>query len=101
MRKCKNFYKGTILEKGDLIDMNINHIVELKYYKTVFSNRISKIYGVEITKKEYKGDKVTIETERISNLSKNEEKVNTILEVLTNNKVTPMGLGDIINDMVC
>ena len=57
-----------------------NHIVELKYYKTVFSNRISKIYGVEITKKEYKGDKVTIETERISNLSKNEEKVNTILE---------------------
>lgn len=104
--KSSKFYHGTtFLNEEDLRESKTNNRVELEYYRTNESeNNIIKEdtdkYGIEIVKKEYKRRKINIESNSINNISDNSSKVIEIIETLKRHKVTPIGLHDVVNDLI-
>lgn len=71
----------------ELVDSNIQ-MLNLEYYKIFKENK--KSFGIEIIKKELKENKEFIEDKKIENISNNESEVNSILEIFTRTKVTPV-----------
>ena len=65
-----------------------------------FINKDNAKYGIKIVKTEYINDDVKTENKEIKHLSDNEEKTNQILEVLKRNEVTPIGVQDIMQDLL-
>ena len=51
-------------------------------------------------KKEYTKDNIKIEKRRIDNISENAKKVINIIETLKKYKVTPIGLQDVVEDLL-
>ena len=105
MYDSKTYYGGTFLEKEDLKETVINHRIELEYYTTKnYINKDSKEefngYGIEIVKKEYKDDKINIESNDRKFISDNSDKVIKIIETLKKHKVTPIGLNDVLEDLL-
>lgn len=100
----KKFYAGVVLNKEELIESNSNRI-ELEYYKISKKSRenISKkanLYGIEIVKKEYLGKKKLKEKNNIYNLTNDENVINKLLNILKVNKVTPVALNDIVEEVL-
>lgn len=100
----KKFYAGVVLNKEDLKDSNSNRI-ELEYYKISRKNRnnINKkmnVYGIEIIKKEYFGKRRYKEKQNIHNLTNDENIIDKVLDLLKTHKVTPIGLNDIIEEVL-
>lgn len=105
MYNSKAYYGATFLEAEDLKETNINHRIELEYYTTKkYINNDAKEkfinYGIEIIKKEYKNDKIDTETNNREYISNNAEKVIEIIETLKRHKVTPIGLNDVLDDLL-
>ena len=105
MYNSKAYYGATFLEEEDLKETNINHKIELEYYTTrnhtnenVKEESVN--YGIEIIKKEYKNDKVNTEKNNREYISNNAEKVIEIIETLKRHKVTPIGLNDVLDDLL-
>ena len=101
----KAYYGATFLEEEDLKETNINHKIELEYYTTKnYTNENIKEesvnYGIEIIKKEYKDDKIDTETNNRQYISNNAEKIIEIIETLKRHKVTPIGLNDVLEDLL-
>ncbi len=100
----KKFYAGVVLNKEDLKDSNSNRI-ELEYYKISRKNRnnINKkmnVYGIEIIKKEYLGKRRYKERQNVHNLTNDESIIDKLLDLLKTHKVTPIGLNDIIEEVL-
>ncbi len=99
----KKFYAGVVLEDSELAESKSNRI-ELEYYKisktrkTNFA-KVNKTYGIEIVKKEYLGNKRKKEKNNLCNLTSNEKIANNLLDILKENKVTPIGLEDTVRDL--
>ena len=70
------------------------------FYKDEFINKDNAKYGIKIVKTEYIKDDIKTENKEIKHLSDNEEKTNQILEVLKRNEVTPIGVQDIMQDLL-
>lgn len=105
MQNSRTYYGGTFLEKEDLRETNINHRIELEYYTTKnHTNKETKdekaTYGIEIVKKEYIGNKVDTESSRKEHISNNADKVIEIIDTLKRYKVTPIGLNDVLEDLL-
>ena len=102
MCEFKSFYGDTFLEGREIIDSNIDHLIELEYYKT-YTNTEEKrktIYGVEVIKKEHFPNEVIEESKMIDLLTVDEPTIDKIIKKLQDNKVTPIGLPDVISDML-
>ena len=100
MNNTKTCYGMTYFDENDLKETEINHRIELEYYKT---NRVAEDnckYGIEIRKKEYKNDAITVETNIIENISSSSNKVIEIINTLKRYKVTPVGLNDVLEDLL-
>lgn len=100
----KKFYAGVVLNKDELTNSDSNHI-ELEYYKILRTNRESitrksNLYGIEIVKKEYLGKRKTKEKNNIYNLTNDETVVDKLLDILKTNKVTPIALNDIVDEIL-
>lgn len=100
----KKFYAGIVLNKDELAESNSNHI-ELEYYKIAKMNKDSitkksNLYGIEIVKKEYLGKKKLKEKNNIYNLTNDETVIDNILDILTTNKVTPITLNDVVEEIL-
>lgn len=98
----KKFYAGIVLNKDELAESNSNHI-ELEYYKIANKGSITKksnLYGIEIVKKEYLGKKKLKEKNNIYNLTNDETVIDNILDILTTNKVTPITLNDVVEEIL-
>ena len=100
----KKFYSSLILNKEDLQDSSRNRI-ELEYYK--ISKKAAKnvgkktnVYGIEIVKKEYLGKKKHKEKSDIYNLTNDEHVIDNLLQILRRNKVTPISLNDVIEEVL-
>ena len=103
MQHSRAYYGGTFLETEDLQETNINNKIELEYYATKdYNNEEDKktTYGIEIIKKEYKNNQIDTESSNIQNVSKNREKVIEIIDTLRKYKVTPIGLNDVLEDLL-
>ena len=105
MEQFKRFYGGTFLDKEELMANGIFHPIKLEYYKTIketkdfLGTNVDK-YGIQVVKTEYINKTVKIETKEISYRISNEQKIDEILEILKNNKVTPTGAEDIVEDFL-
>ena len=100
MESYKTCYGMTYFDENDLKDTKINHKVELEYYKTNKCAEDNIEYGIEICKKEYINNKITIETNNIENISNSSDKVIEIINTLKRYKVTPIGLNDVLEDLL-
>ena len=96
-------YNGaTILDEHDLVDGE--HKIMLEYYKTkkhyIKEAKLKTFYGIKIVKKKYGKDKIIQEESSINKISTNEIKINKIITELIKNKVTPIGLEDVLTDLL-
>lgn len=101
----KFYYGNTFLETEELKDSNIKNRIELEYYrikkrKRYFLKESSETYGIEIVKKEYQGNKINIEKEKIDKISNTKTSIDSMLSKLKKFKVTPISLKDVIEDMM-
>ena len=98
------FFGGTFIKEENLEEAGIVNPIKLEYYKIInedeFINKDNAKYGIKIVKTEYIKDDIKTENKEIKHLSDNEEKTNQILEVLKRNEVTPIGVQDIMQDLL-
>ncbi len=105
MKDSRTYYGATFLEEEDLKESNINHKIELEYYTTKnHTNKETKeeetAYGIEIIKKEYKNNKIDTESNSKEYISNSSEKIIEIIDTLKKYKVTPIGLNDVLEDLL-
>ena len=55
---------------------------------------------MEIVKTEYFNDKKLKESENIYNVTSNEGVIDNLLSMLKENQVTPVGLNDVVNEIL-
>ena len=100
----KHIYAGTFIKKNDLKSMGVNYPVKLEYYKTVQNteqiNNNEIVYGIEVVKTSYINENVEVENTQISEFTKDEMIVNTILDTLRENEVTPVCAEYIVEDLL-
>ena len=96
----KTCYGMTYFDENDLKETQINHRVELEYYKTNKYEENDFKYGIEICKKEYINDNITVESNKIENITNSSDKVIEIINTLKKYKVTPVGLNDVLEDLM-
>ncbi len=94
----KELYDKTTINRNDIEEINLRGKIQLEYYKT--KNDDNKKYGIKIVKKQKKICKEMIESKEIDNISDEEIKINTLLNILVNNKVTPIALDDVLADLI-
>ena len=97
----KSFYGGLFIKKEELAKAGINYPIKLEYYKTTQSEEkyTNFKYGIEVVKTEYFGtNNVKIDKKNIENITDEETKIETILETLKRNLVTPVGVEYVITD---
>lgn len=77
----------------------------MEYYKTIPNNELLKNtnevkYGIEVVKTSYIQDEVKIENKEMLGLTRDENIVNKILDILKRNEVTPISAGYVIEDLL-
>ena len=100
MNNSKTYYGMTYFDENDLKETKTNHRVELEYYTTKRNTQEKIEYGIEILKKEYINDIITEESNNIESISNNSDKVIEIINTLKKYKVTPIGLDDVLEDLL-
>ena len=99
----KTFYGGLFIKKEELAQAGINYPIKLEYYKTAQAEENERYtnfkYGIEVVKKAYFGVKnIKIDKKNVENITDEESKIETILEKLKRNEVTPIGVEYVISD---
>ena len=94
--KLKTFFGGIFIETSRLKEEGIQYPIKVEYYK--IKDEDNKKYGIEIIKKEYKPKHVDTEKQVLKSLSKDECKIERMLELFERNEVTPISAGEIIED---
>ena len=105
MQLTKTLEGTAVVEFEELTESSINNRMDLEYYmlevESCYQEVKKPIYGIEITKTQV--DNLNIldtEIEQIRDISTDREEVRNILQKLVKNKVTPVGLFNIIEDFV-
>lgn len=103
METIKEFYGGTFLNTNDSECIMRKGKVELKYYK-IISDCMGKKhkhqkFGIEVVKKCVNNNIVTEEKKEIFNCFEKEEVAEKVLELLKVNKVSPINVIDVLEDM--
>ena len=103
MEMIKEFYGGASLDSNDAEFIMNKGKIELKYYKIITNimGRKSKHtkYGIEVVKKCVNNNIVTEEKKEIFNCIEKEEVAERVLELLKVNKVSPINVVDILEDL--
>lgn len=75
-----------------------NREINLEYY--LLLNEEKNLYGVEVLKKEKSNFGMeNIERNSIINYTNDIDKINNVINILSDNKVTPVGLYDVIDSI--
>lgn len=73
-------------------------VINLEYYSIL--NEEKELYGIEIYKKERSNLGIEkIEKNVVANYTNDEEKINDLIKIMYENKVTPVSLQEIIRDI--
>lgn len=98
MKNLGKYYGATVLNEA-----GINEVI-LEYYKnkkfTFKKAKLKTYYGITIVKREYKKDKVDFEKNTVKQISTNESKIKSMIEILRTYKVTPIALNDVLTDLL-
>lgn len=103
MEMIKEFYGGASLNSNDAEFIMSKGKIELKYYK-IITNIMGKRskhtkYGIEVVKKCVNNNIVSEEKKEIFNCIEKEEVADRVLELLKVNKVSPINVVDILEDL--
>lgn len=98
MNYLKKFYGRTVIDGSDSEELATDHKIELEYYQ-IKNETSSKPYGIEIVKKRMENDILNIEEKTVRHICNEEDNNNKLLEILMLNKVTPVAVDDIIQDL--
>lgn len=102
MHNLRTFFGKTTINNEDAEQANFDRMY-LEYYKNVNEREIKKYekpYGVTIIKKTQIGKILEIEEKEVKNILNRENDVDNILKLLVEYKVTPIGLDDVLQDLV-
>ena len=93
------------MNREELQNIGVKYPIKLEYYKTQTNEEnvknINDIrYGIEVIKTSYIEEKVDIEKTCIPQIIKDEAKVENMLNILKENKVTPISAEYIIEDLL-
>lgn len=102
MHNLRTFYGKTTINNEEAEDFNFDKIY-LEYYKNRNDEEIKdakKPYGVTIIKKTQAGQILEIEEKEVTNIINKENEADNILKLLVAYKVTPIGLDDVLQDLV-
>jgi len=104
LRNAANYYGATLLNETDLVGVTNGNKIMLEYYeikkRSIEKTKLKTFYGIEIVKKEYGKDEIKCEKNSVNKISTNENKIINIIEKLKSNKVTPIGLNDVLLDLL-
>jgi len=98
MSSIGKLYGKTIINNSDSEDLRENYQVELEYYKMEESSA-QRPYGIKIVKRNIENNQMNIEEKTIDNICYREQETNKLLDLLINNKVTPISVDDVIHDL--
>jgi hypothetical protein len=103
MSAIKEFYGVTFLNTNSVQSVDNSEKVELKYYKiinNIQTKRSKKTkFGIEVVKKRVQNNIITEEKKDIFNCIENEEVAEKVLELLKINKVSPINVMDVLEDL--
>lgn len=105
MEYSKNYHGKALLNEKDLEESKISNKIELEYY-TTNNYKVNSVketeekYSIEVVKKEYDTAGIVTESNCIENIKISSEKVVQIIETLRKHKVTPIGLNDVLEDLL-
>lgn len=102
MHNLRTFFGKTTINNEDAEQANFDRMY-LEYYKNVNEREIKKDekpYGVTIIKKTQIGKILEIEEKEVKNILNRENDVDNILKLLVEYKVTPIGMDDVLQDLV-
>ena len=101
MKNIRKFYGDTIIKLEDLQEGKLNNKFKIEYYQMETSitdaSHLNQ-YGIEILKKSLETDEI-LERKEIMDITNIEEKINNLLDILYRNKVTPISVIDVIDDL--
>ena len=96
MSNSKTYCGYTFFNKEETKDK-----IKLTYYTTKEKlKEESEVYGIEVVKKEYQNNNLNEEISNIDNVTSDLEKVIEIIKTLKRHKVTPIGLSDVMEDLL-
>lgn len=96
----KTFFDGVFISNEHLAEAGIEYPIKLEYYKTTEKEDNETKYGIEVVKTEYLDGNVKIETKEVKNVTSNLEQEEKILTLLRNNEVTPIGVNDVLEELL-
>lgn len=104
MDSYKQLYGETYLDCKDSEELSYGYKIDLSYYKTMYPLQVEeeqKIYGIEVIKKEWNQNQM-LKTEKIEieNITNKEDEAERLLKLLKENKVTPITVTDVIDDIM-
>lgn len=102
MNNLKTFFGKTTINNEEAEQASFDRMY-LEYYKNVDEKEIKedkKPYGITIIKKTQIGEVLEIEEKEVKNILNKENDVDNILKLLVEYKVTPIGLDDVLQDLV-
>lgn len=101
MKNKKELYGETFINETD--SEEIIEPIKLSYYKVFhFEDTLEEeavSYGVEVVKQQNNNNIAMMETKEIENKIAKEEEADALLELLKINKVTPVSLQDVLEDL--
>ena len=100
MQHSRTYYGETFLEKNDLAETNIENKIRLEYYTTKRTKEEKDVYGIEVVKKEFRPNEMNTEIKIKDSVTNNSQKIIEIIETLRKYKVTPIGLNDVLEDLL-
>ena len=103
MEMIKEFYGGASLNSNDAEFVKGKWRVELRYYKIITNMIVRRKkrtkYGIEVVKKCIHNNIISEEKKEIFDCIEKEEVADKVLEILKANKVSPLNVVDILEDL--
>lgn len=101
----KYFFGCTFMNQDELQSIGAEYPIKLEYYKTKSnnekqSNEKDTKYGIEVVKTSYIKNNIDIERKILPEIVKDETVAEKILNVLKNNRVTPISAEYVIEDLL-
>lgn len=96
----KTFFDGVFIDGERLKEAGIEYPIRLEYFITTLEENVKKKFGIQIVKTEYLNTKVNVEIKQMNGIFENIEEVDKVLEILKNNEVTPIGVEDVLQEIL-
>lgn len=96
----KTFFDGVFISQKKLKEAGIEYPIKLEYYKTSIEENVKTKFGIEVVKIEYINGNVKVETKEVNSITNSSQEQERILTILKNNEVTPVGVDDVLQELL-